>query len=158
MTSQPHLDNRQLARSMMQTIPMIMAVGLAQLRAIDITTSMAHIPVLGMVSQRGHTLNELAERMYVTKATMSKTISTLEDRGWVTRRRSERDRRLVLLEITDVGLIEFKAMIDELEAKMEPFFEGLNDEQRQHIMNGITVLRSVFRTIGGDEPHFQQNP
>ncbi len=137
---------------------MIMGVVVAQMRATDNTMSEAHVPVLGILNQRPHTLSELAERMHVTAPTMSNTISTLEERGWVSRRRSERDRRIVWVEITNLGANVLKAMTNELEAKLAHFFDILTDDQRQQVADGIALLWSVFRTAGGDQPRFEENP
>lgn len=64
-----------------------------------------------------------------SKATLTGVLTTLQDRGWVTRERSQADGRLVLVRLTDDG----RAMMAEL-------FPEFNLEE-QHISGPIDVAR-----------------
>lgn len=48
-------------------------------------------------------MSELAERIHQSSATMTGIVDRLVEKGWVTRRRSEDDRRAVFVNLTSQG-------------------------------------------------------
>jgi MarR family transcriptional regulator, organic hydroperoxide resistance regulator len=135
----------EIAGRMLQIIPLVMRVMSAQMRhAPQQGLNSNNTPLLGALKLRTHTLSELAERMSVSAPTMSNTITTLEERGWVLRRRSEEDRRVVWIEITPEGIAALDAMQNEVKMRIAQLLEGLSDEEQATLVNGLTVLRDVF--------------
>jgi MarR family transcriptional regulator, organic hydroperoxide resistance regulator len=66
--------------------------------------SAAGLAVLFEIWQAGGAPHrEIAQRCYVSPATLSGVVDTLERDGWVVRRRDPADRRRVLLDLTDSG-------------------------------------------------------
>jgi MarR family transcriptional regulator, organic hydroperoxide resistance regulator len=86
----------------------------------------------------------LAGEANVTKGTLTGVLDTLEGRGLITRRRRTRDRRLVMVSLTDEG--------EELIARLYPAFNAaevevaghLTARQRRAVANG---LRAIVRGL-----------
>jgi MarR family transcriptional regulator for hemolysin len=67
--------------------------------------------LLGLDSQTHAAQRELAATVGITEATLTHHVSALEQRGWVTRTRDERDRRVQRLELTPQGRAAFERML-----------------------------------------------
>jgi DNA-binding MarR family transcriptional regulator len=142
----------QIARRTLDIIPLVMRVMAAQVRQSPGGVATNHAPILGMLQIRPFTLGELAARMSVSAPTMSNTVTTLEERGWVRRRRSEEDRRVVWIEVTEEGQKALDAMQDEVEARIAKLLEGLSPEEQETLVNGLTLLRDVFAAAMEQDP------
>lgn len=59
--------------------------------------------VIGVLTRRPATIGELAERLDLTKQAVSKMCDSLVERGYASRSPHERDRRRLLLTLTDKG-------------------------------------------------------
>lgn len=142
----------EIARRMLDIIPLVMRVMAAEMRHTKHGLSSSHTPLLGMLKYRPHTLSELADRSSVSAPTMSNTITTLEERGWVLRRRSETDRRIVWIEITTAGQEVLEAMQQDVETQIARLLEGLDSTDQQSLVNGLTILRDVFQAALDQDP------
>lgn len=66
--------------------------------------SFAHFPLLGALARSGElSAGQLATEAALTPATVTQMIDTLSAAGLVERSRSERDRRVVTIRLTDEG-------------------------------------------------------
>jgi DNA-binding MarR family transcriptional regulator len=66
--------------------------------------SFAHYPLLGALAREGElSAGQLAAEAGITPATVTQMVDTLSNAGLVERNRSERDRRVVTIRLTDEG-------------------------------------------------------
>ncbi|MCK6579997.1 MAG: MarR family transcriptional regulator [Anaerolineae bacterium] len=148
----PNTIRREISRRTLDIIPLIMRVMSAEMRQSLPGIQPGHISLLGILRYRAHTLGDLADRLSVSAPTMSNTISTLEERGWVGRRRAENDRRLVWIEITDAGQAALDKVEDNVETRLTDLLSDLNDQDAATLVSGLTVLRDVFATALESDP------
>lgn len=73
------------------------------------------------------TAGAVAARMGITQATTTALLQKLESAGMIQRRRGERDRRQVLLSLTDVGRKVLSIAPDGVHAQFQQQFLGLKD-------------------------------
>ncbi|MBC8099372.1 MAG: MarR family transcriptional regulator [Armatimonadetes bacterium] len=144
--------NEQIARRTLDIIPLVMRVMSAEMRHGTHGVAANHAPILGILEMRPHTLSELAERASVSAPTMSTTITTLEERGWVVRRRSETDRRVVWVEIAQPGRDALAVMQHDVQTRIAQLLTGLSTEQQTALVEGLTVLRDVFAAALEQDP------
>lgn len=90
---------------------------------------------------------QAAESAAISKATLTGVVKTLESRGWITRRTSETDRRLVNLELTPSGL--------ELMTGLYPAFNAAEAEvvaalSRRSVTELTRSLRLIVTELDGD--------
>jgi DNA-binding MarR family transcriptional regulator len=89
---------------------------------------------------RPQTLREVASHHHVTPSTMSRTIDGLVQRGWVARQDNPRDRREVILTLTDTG----RAAMEEMDARMRDTVAAvlgrLSEDDLARLYDGLRVL------------------
>lgn len=140
----PRTDARDAAREILQIIPLVMRTVAAELRSAGQMPAPAHFGLLSMLGEQPRTLTELALLQGVSLPTMSNSISTLEQRGWVTRSSPARDRRVVLIEITAVGMATVERVGKAAEAHLGDRLAGLDGPSKRRLLAGLGVLRQVF--------------
>jgi DNA-binding MarR family transcriptional regulator len=77
---------------------------------------------------------------------MSNTITTLEERGWLTRTRSEEDRRAVIIQVTEEGRKTLEEAHQRAESHLAGLLEPLDDAEREVLAQGLKVLHRVFES------------
>lgn len=142
----------------MDIIPHAMRAMKSEMRHIHASMMPGHFRLLGMLSHRCWTLKELADRQGVSAPTMSNTITTLEERGWVTRTRSAEDRRAVIIRVTEEGKKALEETHQRAENHLAALLEQLNPAERDTLAQGLQVLHQVFESAHagdaeGDCPH-----
>jgi DNA-binding MarR family transcriptional regulator len=93
------------------------------------------------------TLFDLARHMGVTASTMSLTVDRLERGGYVSRKRSEEDRRRVDLRLTGAG-VRIKRQQKVLEPKLvQAVLSQLDERQRRQALRGLELLAEASRRM-----------
>jgi DNA-binding MarR family transcriptional regulator len=104
----------------------------------------AHFGLLTMLGHQPRTLTELALLQGVSLPTMSNSISTLVERGWVKRTSPARDRRIVLIEVTPLGKATVERVGHAAEAHLAEMLAMLDARSRRRLRAGLDVLQDVF--------------
>lgn len=138
---------RDIAQVMMETMPFIGRLFDAEMRANDYVMSPIHFHVLNRLRVRPYSLGELAQVHTVSAASMSNTVTVLEERDWVQRVRSIDDRRVVTVQITSAGLEMLQTMYDKAESYIATLFEPLSPDDRRELLNALTTARDKFRIL-----------
>ena len=141
-----------LARRTLDIIPLVMRVMSAEMRSSRHGAAANHVSTLGMLQYRPYTLTELADRHSVSSPTMSSTISTLEERGWVKRERSTEDRRIVWVSITPEGQFVLNDIQDEVARRIAALLDDLSDGDKERMIDGLTILRDAFAAAINRDP------
>lgn len=141
-------DELIAAREMLDVIPLIMRTLRPDLHNPAGLPNPGHFHLLHALLDGPHNLSELAERHNVTLPTMSNTISTLSDHGYVQRVQAEDDRRRVVIRLTPAGreiLWRIRALT---EAHLADILRPLSDEDKKQLIAGLAVLRRAFSGNG----------
>jgi DNA-binding MarR family transcriptional regulator len=101
--------------------------------------------------QDGRAPGEIAVATNVTTPAVTKAAARLIEAGLITRRRDERDNRLVRFWLTDAG----RALQEPIEAERrlleEKITENLTAAERRHLMTALTKIhRSASDLVSGD--------
>jgi DNA-binding MarR family transcriptional regulator len=135
---------REAARDVLKIIPLVMRTVAAELRAAGEMPAPAHFGLLTILGNQPRTLSELALLQGVSLPTMSNSISTLVQRGWVKRSSPARDRRVVLIEVTPHGRVTLERVSRAAEAHLAELLATLDPTSRRRLQAGLAVLRHVF--------------
>jgi DNA-binding MarR family transcriptional regulator len=135
---------RESARDILQIIPLVMRAVAAQLRSAGELPAPAHFGLLSMLSQRSRSLTELASLQGVSLPTMSNSISTMVERGWVRRTAPDGDRRIVTVEVTTSGKAALDRVARAAETHLAEVLAPLDAPARRRLHYGLGVLRKVF--------------
>lgn len=145
----PADNSRDAARDILKIIPLVMRTVAAELRAAGEMPAPAHFGLLTMLGGQPRTLTELALMQGVSLPTMSNSITTLEQRGWVKRSSPARDRRVVLIEVTPTGKATVERVGRAAEAHLAELLSTLEPAERRRLRASLGVLGRVF----ADAPH-----
>ena len=135
---------RKVAGEVLQVIPLVTRRVAADLRKSDRSMKLAHIGLLSMVAHSPRSLSELSDFHAASMPTISKTITTIENLGWVVRSRSQTDRRVVMVEATPAGRAALKKVYNRAITPISGALDSLTVAQRQKLSAGLKILRDTF--------------
>jgi DNA-binding MarR family transcriptional regulator len=96
--------------------------------------------------EEGQTQSELAERLRVRPATITKMLQRMAEAGFVERRRDSRDQRVVRVYLTDAGRA-VQEQVQQVWAQMErEVLEGFQPEERDQLHGFLLRIRENLRT------------
>ena len=145
------LNSRELADEVLRTIPLVTRKVAADLRKSAPNMKLAHIGLLTIIAQSPHSLSELADLHAASMPTMSKTITTIENLGWVARIRSDSDRRIVMIEATPAGKAALRKVHELAIAPIEEALDSLTATQRQKLSAGLKILRETIANFSSEQ-------
>ena len=109
----------------------------------DITENDMHIiEAIGISSPKK--VSEVAKSLNVTPGTMTVNIDNLEKKGYVIRERSENDKRVVFLNLTEKGRKAFFHHRDFHKKMIKSAVANLSDDEREALMRCLTKLNDFF--------------
>lgn len=138
---------RDAARDILQIIPLVMRAVAAELRSAGELPAPAQFGLLSMLTHRPRRLTELASLQGVSLPTMSSSISSMVERGWVRRAVPEGDRRVVTVEVTAAGKAALDRVARAAEAHLAEVLAPLDAPARRRLHGGLGVLRKVFAPV-----------
>lgn len=104
--------------------------------------TMAEYHLLKLLHRDGSLrITDLAHHLGVSPAHVTNVTDRLENKGWAVRRRSEQDRRAVVLHITEAG----RKRMDRLQQKREEYFQKkLSSLSTESIYTLIDFLKRLI--------------
>lgn len=93
--------------------------------------------------QDGRTPGEIAASLHVTTPTVVKMATRMADAGLLTRRRDDRDNRLVRLWLTDAGRTLQEPVETERQALEEQVTAGLTAAERKQLVRALTKVHQA---------------
>jgi DNA-binding MarR family transcriptional regulator len=95
--------------------------------------------------EEGPNQSELAERVHVRPATMTKMLQRMEEAGFVERRRDRADQRVLRVYLTEEGHA-VQAQVQQIWAQMErEVLAGFDAEEREHLRDYLLRIRENLR-------------
>jgi DNA-binding MarR family transcriptional regulator len=139
-------DIDECASMILETVPFIMRVIRAERRELggDILP-LPHFRVLAHLNRNPESsLSSLAEEIGLTLPSISKIVEALHEKGLVSRRESEHDRRYIRLSVTSEGALALQVARLETQRKLAKRLQEASPEQCAFISEGLRSLRDVF--------------
>jgi MarR family transcriptional repressor of emrRAB len=98
------------------------------------------------------TPSDLAERVGVTRATMTGLLDTLTKDGWIERVQHNEDRRRVVVRLTTDGLKHLGRMLPGYYREISMIMEGLNEQEHETLVTVLSKVRQgLFRFAQGPQ-------
>ncbi len=141
---------RALASQFCDLMPVIERAVSSELRRGSQYVTPSHLQLLAALARGPSSLSGLSEIMAVSLPTMSNSVTTFVERGWVKRTQSADDRRYIKVELTDKG---GKALVDirkRVELLFTAQFEPLPPAKREELKVALKVLQETFQPKLGD--------
>lgn len=96
------------------------------------------------------TAGHVASRMGITQATTTALLQKLESAGMIQRRRGDKDRRQVLLSLTDRGREVLAIAPDGVHARFHQQFSGLRDWEQNMLVAALERVADMLDTANLD--------
>jgi len=142
------------ARQIIRIFPLLMRNMRAELRSADEWISPSQFRFMSMISEKDFSMSELATKQAVTKASMSNSVTSLVERGWVQRIPDPLDRRSIKVELTPAGLQLLLEIDRHLELRVSQMIEKLEPGQQACLGDGLEVLEKLLQNaLPSKEPN-----
>lgn len=110
----------------------------------DITNNDMHvIEAIGITG--GRNMTSVAKDLSVTVGTLTIAINNLVKKSYVERVRSEKDRRVVLVSLTDKGRKAYEHHKNFHKEMIQATLDGLGPDETQVLVKALTNLTSFFK-------------
>ena len=86
-------------------------------------------------------IQEVGKRILMANSSMTYVVDKLDGRGFVSREKLERDRRSVMLRLTDEGRIFFETIFETHKETLDMLYGGLSEAEKE-------MLTEHLKTIG----------
>lgn len=113
----------------------------------DITNNDMHvIEAIGL--EEGRNMSSVAKKLNITVGSLTTAINHLVKKQYVDRSRSEEDRRVVLIRLTEKGIAAFNHHAEYHRQMTEAVLEKLDEEDMLVLMKVLDALNEFFRGYG----------
>ena len=104
--------------------------------------------VSAVIKNDGITQSQLAKKLEIRPQSLTRVLSELEGKGFITRERDVKDRRVISVHITEEGLVRHREMDAQRRERAGAIFGCLNEEEKQQLH---ILLNKVMSTNNGKE-------
>lgn len=109
---------------------------------------MAHLFLMTMIEKHGPmAMTRVAELFGSGLPTATGLITRMEERGFVRREHDTRDRRVVLVTLTEEGMAELQTMHLARRERMASAISHLTGSERAQLLASIRSLRVAFERV-----------
>jgi DNA-binding MarR family transcriptional regulator len=123
-------------------------------RCHERSISMAHLFLMSKIDKHGAVpMTRVAELLGSGLPTATGLVSRMEERGLIRRDHDTKDRRVVLVSLTEAGAAEVRELHEARERRMAAAISHLSATEQTGLLSGIRSLRSALERVNeGDEP------
>jgi DNA-binding MarR family transcriptional regulator len=115
--------------------------------------SMAHLHVLAVLEAEGaRSVGRIAQELDVSLASATGIVGRMEERGLIRRGRDPKDRRVVLVELTDAGRTVRAEIEQRGLAHLHELLGTLSAEELRHFLLGVRALRAARARLADRPP------
>jgi DNA-binding MarR family transcriptional regulator len=130
---------------MIRTLPLILRGLWSRLPAEGtLPVTFQQLGILTVLCHDRLTTSELADRWGVSAPTMSKMVSLLVERGWLSREEDPGDRRRKLLSLTPSGVVAHKQVYEAVRDSVALSLDPLDTGQRAQVVAALDLLLSTL--------------
>lgn len=110
----------------------------------NVTISEIHtIAAIGKNSRK--TMSEISRELHITMGTLTTSINNLVKKGYVTRSKDEKDRRLVFVELTKKGRVLFRMHAKFHTNVVEGAVSSLDETEQQNLLQSLEKLSDALK-------------
>ena len=89
-------------------------------------------------------MTSLANEVAIHQSTLTRIVERLEDKGYLVRRRSDENRRSVVVELTEQGAQLFEQLDAQTTVLVSRVLDTLGPDDREAAVHGMEVLSAVL--------------
>jgi DNA-binding MarR family transcriptional regulator len=122
-------------------------------RCHERSISMAHVFLMSMIDKHGAIpMTRVAEFLGSGLPTATGLVSRMEERGLIRRDHDTKDRRVVLVSLTDAGAAEIRDLHETRQRRMAAAITHLSPTEQTNLLTAIRSLRSALARVNEGEP------
>ncbi len=144
-------EHERAVQSLLEVMPLAMRTLGMEMRQLGDNLPPSYFRLLQLLSQRPYYLTELAGHQGVSAPTMSNSVKTLVERGWVERVRDPEDQRRVLVEISPAGHAMLSSIHKRLSARVGELCAPLSSAECEELLQGLAIIERVFAQNEGND-------
>lgn len=110
----------------------------------DERMTLAQFRLLSFLAEREWAASVLADRLAVSRPSVTALVDGLVERGWVERQESPEDRRRVLHHLTDDGRARLSSASVVLSASLDELTAELDPDERARAREGLALLGTAM--------------
>lgn len=133
-----------LAQDILQIIPQIMRILVAELRRGGHRMTPGNFQLMFMLQEGPANLSELAENQNVSLPTISRSVHRLEKIGWIRRGTAPHDRRMTIISLTEDGQKRLAEMSQLAQDTLGKLIQTTTSAEREALSAGLDVMRKTF--------------
>ena len=88
---------------------------------------------------------ELSQRLHLKKSTVSRMVSSLERKEWIKRDRNPADRRIVEIQLTDIGKQTAAILSAARQAKFDKVLSAIPEGHQDDVIDALNILVEAIR-------------
>lgn len=138
MPISPGEESLHTYRTLMQTARRLRRFVNSTLKEQGLTG--AQYALLTSIPPEGIPLTQLASASWADPGNVSGTVDRLESAGWVERKRSQEDRRVVLICLSDEGAELLRKLVPQYKAAVNEAFAGLSSAQMGQLRELLALI------------------
>jgi DNA-binding MarR family transcriptional regulator len=108
------------------------------------TVTWSQFGLLSLLHEHPAILTQLAAEWGVTKASMSKMVNMLMERGWIASKKDPADRRRKPLHLTPAGRKAYARVYDTVRQNLIRSLSNLDDDQQTQIVSALDLLVKIL--------------
>lgn len=97
--------------------------------------------------------SQLAALLDITTASATELLDRLVHRGFITRTPHPRDRRKLLIKLTEAGAEQISTVLNSFAARLEPLTDRLDPHQRRALLDVIQAAHATLRAPDAEAGH-----
>ena len=109
----------------------------------DISNNDMHI--IEAVGLGGGNMSSIAAKLNITVGSLTTSMNSLVKKGYVKRERSEKDRRVVFIQLTNKGRMAYHHHAEFHRQMTEAVLAELNEDETEVLVKALDGLRKFFR-------------
>ena len=109
----------------------------------DISNNDMHI--IEAVGLGGGNMSSIAAKLNITVGSLTTSMNSLVKKGYVKRERSEKDRRVVFIQLTNKGRMAYHHHAEFHRQMTEAVLAELNEDETEVLVKALDGLRKCFR-------------
>jgi MarR family transcriptional regulator, organic hydroperoxide resistance regulator len=114
-----------------------------QIKIYGVTTSQCNT-LLEIYKAGSLTMNELSDKMNLNTSTMTRVLDNLVRDKYISRDRSETDRRIVVVSLTETGYEMAQKLSDSVNQYYKKIIENIPEGQVDTVLDSINTLQKAF--------------
>jgi DNA-binding MarR family transcriptional regulator len=117
-------------------------------RCHERSISMAHVFLMSLIDKHGAVpMTRVAELLGSGLPTATGLVSRMEERGLIRRDHDTRDRRVVLVSLTDAGAAEIRDLHESRQRRMAAAIANLSPTEQTDLLTAIRSLRTALGRV-----------